>query len=254
MKKLILLIVLAALAVGTMNAQTDPDLEKYMRRRDGIKYPNVLKVNTLAIAFNNVSLAYERGLVPRLSLVLAAGYKYSGNLPSILNPESNLIQIKLDQIQGYSFAPELRYYVKSCDARILDGFYIGAYFRHSHYSTSAEFNYSPEDLPVEFYNADVAMNEYGVGISIGYQLMLWQRLSIDFMFFGPRYSNNHIGYEFDNNVSQEFLDDLSNHINEVLNKYGFDYTVDLKQDGENRASTSFSFANVKFGIGIGFAF
>lgn len=253
MNKLFILFITALFMHGALSSQ-DTELEKYMRRRDGIKYPNVLKVNTLALTFNNVSLAYERGLVPRLSLVIAAGYKYSGDLPGVLNPDNETLQLKLEPINGYSFTPELRYYLKACDERILDGFYVGAYFRHSHYATSAELDYFPEGLPEEFYKADLAMNEYGIGLSIGYQLMLWERLSIDFMFFGPRYSNNHIGYEFNSQVSQEFLDELSGYINEVLNQYGFDYTVDVKQDGEGRASTSFSFANVKFGIGIGFAF
>ncbi len=253
-KKLILLLILSFFIIEPIFSQDDPELEKYLKRREGNKYPNVLKINTLAIPFNNISMSYERGLVPRFSIIIAAGYKYSGGLPDIFGTEDENLQIKLDHIQGYSLSPELRYYLKSCDSRLLEGFYAGLYFRHTHYTTSAEFNLFPESSPEEYYKADLAINELGVGISIGYQLMLWERLSIDFMFFGPRYSNYHIGYEFNQVASQEFLDELNGYINEVIDRFGIDYTVDIKQDGESRASTSFSFANTRFGISLGFAF
>ena len=253
-KKFFLLFVLSFFILGPIIAQNDPDLEKYLKRREGIKYPNVLKINTLSLPFNNISMAYERGVVPKFSIIIAAGYKYSGNLPDLFDDKSEVIDINMEPIVGYSFTPELRYYLKSCDSRLLDGFYAGLYFRHTHFETSTSFNYFPEGLPTEFYKADMKINELGIGITIGYQLMLWERLSLDFMMIGPRYSNYHIGYEFDKNVSQEFLDDLNEYINEVIDRFGIDYTVEVKQDGEGRASTSFSFANVRFGISLGFAF
>ena len=254
MKKLFIIFILASIVLGPLYSQDDPELAKYLKRREGVKYSNILKVNTLAIPFNNISISYERGVVPRFSILIAAGYKYSGNLPDLFDTENENLQIKLDQITGYSLSPELRYYLKSCDSRLLEGFYAGLYFRHTHYESLAEFNYFPDELPDEYYKASLALNELGIGISIGYQLMLWERLSIDFMFFGPRYSNYHLGYEFDDMVSQEFLDELNGYINEVIDRFGIDYTVDVKQDGEARASTSFSFANTRFGISIGFAF
>lgn len=253
MKNIVLISVLLSFFIQPIMAQ-DADVEKYLRRREGIKYPNVLKINTLALPFNNISMSYERGVVPRFSIIIAAGYKYSGALPDLFDNNSETIDLELEPIVGYSFSPELRYYLKSCDNRILDGFYAGLYFRHTHYNTSAKFDYFPEGNPTEFYDSDIAINEFGVGISIGYQLMLWERLSIDFMLFGPRYSNYHLGYEFDREVSQEFLDDLNSYINEVIDRFGIDYTVDIKQDGESRASTSFSFANARIGISFGFAF
>lgn len=253
MKKIIVLI-LSFMLISPIFTQ-DEDLEKYLKRREGVKYPNILKINTLAIVFNNVSLIYERTLIPRLSLNLAAGYKYGGDLPELFSNDLPNLDIRMGEITGYSFTPELRYYLKTCDIAYLDGFYAGLYFRYTKYNNNAEFDYYPENTEnFEYYTAGLSMDELGVGISLGYQFILWERLSVDFLFFGPRYSNNHIGYEFNQPASQEFLDDLSNHINEVLDRYGFDYNVELKQDGEARASTSFSFANVRFGLSVGFAF
>ena len=112
MKKLFIIFILASIVLGPLYSQDDPELAKYLKRREGIKYPNILKVNTLAIPFNNISMSYERGVVPRFSILIAAGYKYSGNLPDLFGAENENLQIKLDQITGYSLSPELRYYLK----------------------------------------------------------------------------------------------------------------------------------------------
>lgn len=256
MKKLSLLIIGFLFFAGISNAQDqDKELEKYLRKSEGYyKYPNVIKINTLAIAFSNVSVTYERGIAPRLSFLLSAGYKYSGREPKVFVVDGSTIDAKLDKITGYSFAPELRYYLKTCEQRFLEGFYVGLYGRYTHYSSGAEFDYFPEGQLQEFYTSNMVLTEVGAGIQLGYQLVLWQRLNIDFMFFGPRFSNINIVYEFDKNVSQEFLNDLSAYINEVIDRFGLDYDVELKQSGESRTSTSFSFANMRFGISFGFAF
>lgn len=238
----------------TQDYKNDPDLEKYLKRREGVKYPNIIKINTLAIAFNNASLIYERALAPRVSANIGVGYKYAGGLPRFFESEDKALQFSINKITGFSITPELRYYLKTCDSRFLEGFYGGIYFRYTQYTSNAEFDYIPLDYDPQYYKADALLSEVGGGITLGYQILLWDRLSLDFLFFGPRYSFYNIGYEFDKGVSQEFLDDLSAKINTVIDRLGIDYTVDLKQENESRASTSFDFSNIRFGISIGFAF
>lgn len=252
--KRITILLLSLLFVVPLFSQ-DPDIEKYLRKKEGaFLYPNSIKINTLAIALNNISLTYERGIAPRLSVLVSGGYKYQGREPKAFVVNGSAIDAKLDKITGWSFTPELRYYLESIDKRQLRGFYIGLYFRYTHFSSGAEFDYFPEGAPMEFYTSDVVLTEVGAGIQLGYQLQLWKRLSIDFMFFGPRYSIYNMVYEFDKNVSQAFLDDLSDYVNDVIDRFGLDYDVELKQSGDSRASNSFTFANMRFGIGVGFAF
>jgi hypothetical protein len=164
------------------------------------------------------------------------------------------INANLSEIKGYSFAPELRYYLKTCQSRVMEGFYLGLYGKYTFYETGAKFNYYPEEQPEESYSAQLNLTEVGVGLQLGYQLVIWNRFTIDFLFFGPRFSRQNLIYEFDQAVSQEFLDDLSDYLNEVVDRFGIDYNVDLKQSGESRTSTSFSFANMRFGISFGIAF
>lgn len=256
MNKILLFFAVLSIMSAHLFAQQGVDIakEKYLEKREGVKYPNILKINTLAVPFQNISLSYERALSNRFSFSIGAGYKYSGSQPGILNVDSDKIDAGVDAITGYGITPEFRWYVKTCETRFLEGFYLGLYFRHARYNTSGHFDHYPDEHASQTYKATLALGEYGGGIQLGYQLVLWQRLNIDFMFFGPRFSNYHLGYEFENDVSPEFLEDLSDYLNDIINQFGIDYTVELKQSGDKRASQTFSFANMRFGIALGFAF
>ena len=253
LKNLVLLLTLSFLMIGSAISQ-DVDLEKYLKKRKGVTYPNIIKINTLAIAFNNISLLYERSIIPRLSAGIGVGYKYAGVAPSMFTLENSVIKLDMDEINGFSITPGMRYYLKSCDHNKQEGFYAGIYFRYTYYSTAVNFKYFRIDNPIEYIHADMAMQEYGAGIQLGYQLMLWERLSIDFLFLGPRISNYTLAYRFDQMPSQEFFDDLSEYINEVIDRFGGDYDVEIKQEGEAKARTSFSFVSTRFGLSLGFAF
>jgi len=219
-----------------------------------IRYPNIVKANSLALAFNNISLIYERGIIPKVSAGIGVGYKYAGTEPKLFSVNQSEIGVKLDKIQGFSITPEARYYIRSCDPGKLEGFYAGLYLRYTGYNTGAKFEYLPEGNPNEYYQADINLNEYGVGIQVGYQMIIKERFSIDFLFFGPRFSSYHLAYEFDNKPSEEFLGDLSEYLNEVVDRLGFDYDVNVEREGEKTANTTFSFANTRFGLSLGFAF
>ena len=254
LKTLILLSILSFLLVEPVISQDTTGVEKTKPGRKDIKYPNIIKINSLALAFSNISLLYEGGIMPRLSAGIGIGYKYAGLEPKLFRVNNSRIGVDIGQIKGFSITPEFRYYIKTCDPGLLEGFYAGLYLRYTRYSSYVKFGYEPENKPVEFYNSDVALNEYGVGIQLGYQLMIKERFSIDFLFFGPRFSSYYLNYEFDKAPSQEFLDDLSEHINEVVDRFGFDYDVEIKPKGSSSASTTFSFANTRFGISLGYAF
>jgi len=252
-KRILLISILTLLMIETVLPQ-QLDTEEEKPNTEKITYPNIIKINSLALAFSNISLVYERGIIPRVSVGIGMGYKYAGAEPKLLHVNSSTIGVQLDKIQGFSITPDARYYLKTCDPDKLEGLYAGLYLRYTGYKTTADFQYNPENGPVEYYNPDIAMNEYGVGIQLGYQLLLWERLSIDFLFLGPRYSSYHFSYSFHRQPSQEFLGDLSEYLNEVVDRLGADYNVNVKQEGEASASSTFSFANMRFGLSFGFAF
>ncbi len=253
LKTNLVILILSLFMIETVISQ-DLDIEKEKPQKEKITYPNIIKINSLALVFSNISLLYERGIIPRVSAGIGVGYKYAGTEPKILQVNNSTIGVHLGNIQGFSITPEARYYLKTCDPRQLEGFYASLYLRYTGYKTAAGIQYTPENSIAEKYDADIALNEYGVGIQLGYQILLWERFSIDFLFFGPRFSSYHFGYKFNQQPSQEFLDDLSEHLNEVFDRLGADYNVDIKQEGNASASSAFSFVGMRVGLSLGFAF
>ena len=241
------------LIIGTAISQ-DINSDKKNSQKEEVEYPNIIKINSLALVFNNASLLYERAIIPRLSVGMGVGYKYAGAEPKLLAASNSDIAVDIDKITGISITPEARYYIKACDPGKLEGFYAGVYLRYTGYRSGASFEYFQENQPTESYHSDLSLNEYGVGIQLGYQLVIKERFTIDFMFLGPRFSSYHLGYNFDKQPSQEFLDELSEYLNEVVDRFGLDYKIDIKNEGDAKATTAFSFANTRFGISFGFAF
>ncbi|MEJ2595776.1 MAG: DUF3575 domain-containing protein [bacterium] len=256
MRKTILFLMLSCFPAMLLFSQQGTDMakEKYLQKREGVLRPNAIKINSMAILFQNISVSYERAISQRFTAGVGFSYKYAGGGLGLLNVDSKKIDLYTEPINGFSVTPEARWYARKCESQVMEGFYIGLYLRFTRYNTGLKFDYYPDEGEPFRYNSTLKVGENGVGFQIGYQLVLWKRLTIDLMFMGPRYSNYHLGYEFDQVVSDEFLQDLSDYLNDVINRFGMDYTVELKQSGERRASHTFSFANIRFGIGIGYSF
>ena len=253
MKNFILLPFSLFLIVNIAFAQEVPSEEEKIKKED-IRRPNIIKVNTLSIAFKNISVIYERGILPRLSAGLGIGYKLTGSEPTLFTVNSSEVSVNIDKIKGVTITPEMRYYLRACDPSLLDGFYAGVYLRYSRYWTEAKFDYMPLNAPIEQYKANMELSEFGLGLQLGYQMMIKERFTIDFLFFGPRISNYQFTYEFSEPPGEEFLGDLSDYINEVVDRFGYDYNVNIEKAGEKSGRTSFGFANMRFGLSLGVAF
>jgi len=223
-------------------------------KTEQINYQNIIKINTISLAFSNLSLIYERAIIPRVSAGIGVGFKLKGEVPSLLDIDNTLIAGEFDAITGFSITPEAKYYLKTCDPGKLEGFYTGVYFRYTNYKTGANFDYTPLTGLPESYRSDIRLSEYGVGIQLGYQMLIKERFSIDFLFIGPRFASYKLGYKFDTPPSEAFLDDLSGALNEVIERFGFDANVAIEKEGEGKANSSFSFVNMRFGISLGYAF
>ena len=221
------------------------------------EYKNIGKIGVIALALSNISLSYEKSFKPRWTAGLNAGYKFSGVTPNIFGLDSTSISISTDGIKGFSITPELRYYIKSCENQSPNGFYTGLYFRYTNYKTGAKINYYPnfpEKDVVHYFGSDASLNEIGVGLMLGYQLLIKDRFIVDFIIIGPRRSWINMKYEFDDNVSEEFLTELEKNLQSIVDRFGFDYDVKLDKSGLRDAKFSFSLNQVRFAISLGYAF
>ncbi|MCD4746446.1 MAG: hypothetical protein K8R58_09115 [Bacteroidales bacterium] len=126
-----------------------------------------------------------------------------------------------------------------------------------YFNSGLDFTYYP-NYPnkddVYYFNADARFNEYGAGFLIGYQLLIKKRFVIDFMMIGTRYSWIRMKYDFDENISEKFLTKLEGSLQNIVDRFEVNHDVEFDKSGIKDASVSFNFANVRFGISLGFSF
>ena len=218
-------------------------------------YRHILKLNIVAPALVKAGmLSYEHQIKPNFSLVGGIGTKFKGKLPKFYQNEKLGLDIMTSGVSGTYFNLEGRWYPKKCNCtQGLEGFYVAPYFRLNSYRMNAtlEFVESPDFTSVN--RLDGRLQEYGVGVMLGYQFFIWKRLVVDFLFFGPRTSRYKLNMDFDQAISDQFLDALSTNINETLDRLLQNGGVDLNARDSNLRST-FSSLNFRYAISIGVGF
>lgn len=215
---------------------------------------NQLKINVVSlVAFKTTSLNYERHLNKNLTLSLGFGRKFSGSLPGFFRSEESPLQFTSSGFTGTFYNLEARWYLKQCEGDMpFEGFYIGPYFKMNRYSLEYDLMYDDGSI-METNSGTGKISEYGVGFLVGYQLNFWKRFTLDFIFLGPRTSRYGLNFKFNETLSDELKDAVTNRINakldEILMKGNIDPEVTL-----NEIKSSFNWLSFKYALSIGYAF
>lgn len=252
-----LLALLLTAVFSTVGAQTSGESQKPERLRlfeTKYQYNNIPKVNVMAMAFNNVSLYYERAIYPNVTASIGAGIKTSGKSHKIFEANDYNLKADLGSISGYSITPEFRYYLKTCEEDLPAGFYAGVYFRYNIYKTNANFvHHIPDSVP-SYFSSDASLRELGVGIQLGYQLVIKKRFTVDFLFFGPRYSFLKLTNEFNGDITASTKQDVEDYVNSVIERFGGEGDFEMEKSTNRKFSGSMGFPSFRFGISLGYAF
>ena len=151
---------------------------------------NVIKLNLLALGATNISGQYERALHKNFSIALQAGFIPSRGLPGVTPPDD----FKDIKLSGVNITPELRFYPGAkVEKQAPHGFYLNLYFRYAKYDASGHFDYSDSSYypvgPVISRSTPVSLTYSGVGLGlgIGYQWIIKNRISVDWWVVGFHY-------------------------------------------------------------------
>ena len=225
------------------------------RAQDSIvpDYKNIMKVNTAALLFSNISLLYERKLNEHWTVLAGTGYRWGGSAPKVFGLGDVIVSSETNGIRGFSITPEVRYYFNFCECGgSPSGLYAGLYGRFTKYYGNLNFNLWNGS---EYYQALVVSNlrELGLGLQLGYQFVFKQRWSVDLMFAGPRLSSYKLNADVDSDDFDALVSALEENINEKLDWLGMDpISIDPSSSGELEAQ--FGFKAFRYAIGIGFMF
>ena len=223
------------------------------RAQDSIvpDYKNIVKVNTAALLFSNVSLLYERKLNEHWTVLAGTGYRWGGSVPKVLGLGDVIVSSETNGITGFSITPELRYYFNFCECGgSPSGFYTGLYTRFTKYYGDLTFNVWNGS---EYYDALVTSNlrEFGAGIQLGYQFVFKQRWTVDIMFAGPRLSTYKLKADLESDDLEALVSAIEEGINERRAAIGMD-PISIDPSAELKAN--FGFKNFRYAIGVGFLF
>ncbi len=198
---------------------------------------NVIKLNPtpyLLWSDKNLTFSYERILNNRQSITFALGYL---EFPKIIDDTiAHLVTVTDRQKQGINFCFEYRFYLTRRNSRpIPDGLYIAPYFSFYGYSFSLGLDV------VGSAGNDMARMEgsfysFNAGGELGYQFVLWKRMTIDLVLIGPAISyyggQLNIKGKLNGDNIKEIDEDLYNQIKEkypMIDQFVLDKS--FKKDG-----------------------
>ncbi len=217
--------------------------------KDSVKR-NEIKLNLVASQFRNISLYYEHLLNENWSLQLGAAYKIGGQIPKFVGLGELVISSPTGGVAGYSFTPEVRYYFRNFSEPVGQGLYLGGYTRYTYFFGEVLFQYWDGN---EYLDLEAAGNlsEFGLGLQLGYKVVLKEKWVIDLMFMGPRASLNWVGMELESEFAEEVIPKIEAEINKRLEGLGME---PISLPTEAGAHTRFNMINFRFALAIGYRF
>jgi len=249
---------------------------------------NVVGLHLQSFAFGEIRLSYEHAFTDKFSVLLNYGLKTKGEIPSFIlettAPTDYGLPIEAaNEIGGYQFIPEFRIYFKGNDSP--SGLYFSPYLRFAKYEiaynstinyqfTNAQYDSLPAEVITYIENnnlnqsidvnilTDGTFSQKGLGIQLGYQWIIAERLAIDFYFLGLEVNQVDFVAEAESPDATELGIDYSQWTNEIESSINFandipfinaDISIDVQSD--KIIGTAKTLAPwYRGGIKIGFAF
>lgn len=224
--KLICLIFSSISLISAQESQIDA---KYKRHKNIVRF-NI--TNPVIYGKRAIIFGYERTLGKNHSVCVNVGPTGFRNL-SNSSVSSSILSIEKEvKNTGYHFSTEYRYYLRRENKYLSPrGIYIGPYFSLNNIRKENQWHITTNSFDGQL-TTDFNLNIYSMGIELGYQFVLWNRLSIDFIFFGPGIAFFNHSFKTDFNLS-------SNDAKSVFNE--FNNFMDQKYPGFKKIATNFSY-------------
>jgi hypothetical protein len=216
---------------------------------------NVISLNpTPALLFGdirNITLRYERLVRSNQSIVAQAGWLVLE--PFLEDSVGDFFDIKRISSFGLNLAFDYRFYMlKRNKFPAPDGLYIGPYVSYYGFKFKDEFYYYHADTAMQSGNMTGAYNYINAGFEIGYQLILWKRLSIDLLIFGPSLTYAFSKWTVSSNLTEAEKDDLADKLKEKFNEK-YPILVPFIDPSTEKQSATFRML-LRYSISIGFHF
>ena len=157
--------------------------------------------------------------------------------------------------KGFNMSFDYRFYLKKENKHLAPrGVYIGPYYAYNYFSRELNWDLNTTNFTGEIKSViDLTANL--VGVQLGYQFVLWNRLSIDMILLGPSVWFFKLKTDFESTLSPEDESMLLEKINEMLEEKfpGKDLVV-TGGNFEAQKTTTTQTPGFRYMITLGFRF
>ncbi len=210
---------------------------------------NRFKVGLTGFVCSQINLKYERVLTPRASLQMTVGYRPNLGL-TLFNKILDGTNVD-NKLSGIVLNPEFRWYFKK-DTDTPKGWYTGVFVDYYRYTLNATSEYDNFDDELR-----LRLRSASIGVMLGAQWYLSDRVSIDWYITGLGVSSNLISARYSTNDPGFDVDQTIEDINETLQDTApwlADLIVDQISDLTFSASVPFGFVRFRTGLSLGYSF
>ena len=243
MRKILLL--LFVLSSNLLHAQQKTEKEY----KNTIKY-NI--TNPFLFGKNVHILGYERVLNKHRSISINVG---TTSLPKFTGISSDSLSvIGSNKNAGFHAAVEYRFYLgKENKYNAPRGVYLAPYYSFNSFQKQNTWALNTSTHSGNI-NTDISLNIHTIGAELGYQFVLWNRLSLDFVLMGPGVAAYTLKTGFDTELpipdKLALLEKINNALADKLPGYNFVIPDDFAKTGSSGV-TSFNF---RYLVQIGYRF
>ncbi|MEM7659604.1 MAG: DUF3575 domain-containing protein [Bacteroidota bacterium] len=221
---------------------------------------NVVRVAPFKLLQRTGALSYERVLNDQLSAGLSAHFRFPAqlgeNFLTVINEQDSTARFSADQLSlsGFTLTPEIRYYP---GGEAPKGFYVNPFARLMTYKSVLETSYTEGVGDITEIESKIRIITGGPGISIGYQWLITENLTIDWHGgFGLTFGVvRHTGTVTNGEISgtlQDAVDEVNLFIDENL---PINWTLEIQDEASLRfTAPGVVWPVLRSSLSIGYAF
>ncbi len=182
----------------------------------------------------------------------------AASLPSLnlLNSDSLRVN-KSTNKRGFNFSVDYRFYLaKENKYNAPHGVYIGPYYSYNYFEKKNSWTLTSASGTVyPNVETETSLGIHTVGFEMGYQFILWKRISLDLILAGPGVATYKLKASLGTNLSGEDKEKLFDKINDALaDKFpGYSWVID-EGEFESRGATNTTSFGFRYMIQVGFRF
>jgi len=183
------------------------------------KYKNVIRYNLsgalLFGADKYIVLGYERVVNKHQSFSINVG---RAALPKLISFSSDSVTLTKDlKNSGFQVSADYRFYLgKENRYNVPHGIYIGPYYSYNGFKRDNSWDYKTSSGSTNVAKTQSDISIQVIGAEMGYQFILWKRMTLDMLLIGPGFGRYKIDAKIQENLNPEQKEKLYNAFKQLL--------------------------------------